>query len=145
MKILTSDCFELIRIINKMGIKKDLVKLIKELIKVSTKVTKLQTNLLSIAEKKYKGDIEKAVTNNLELAETFDNAQAEQSGLAVEGVFLVVESIPNAENEVKRIISKLYNVTLEEVENYEADELIEKVQGIIASESFQRFFSSIAK
>lgn len=145
MIIQTGECFEILRIINKMGIKKDIIKIIKDFLKVNMKVQKLQSNLLKIAEKKFKGDINKAVENNLVLAEEYDNATSEQSGLGIEGVFLVVESMPLAENELVKLISKLNNVTVEEVKAYEVDVLIEKVKEILMCESFQRFFSSLVK
>lgn len=145
MKILTTDCFEILKIINKMGIKKEIVKLIKEFLKTNMKVRKLQANLLKIAEKKFKGDIEKAVENNLVLAEEYDNALSDQSGLGMEGIFLIVESMPLAQNETIKLIAKLNGTTTEEVEGYEADVLIEKIKEIIMCESFQRFFSSMMK
>lgn len=145
MKILTSDCFEIMRIITKMGIKKDLINFIKALFKVNNNVEKIQTILIKIANEKFDGDIEKAVSENIELAEKHEKAIEEQSGLAMEGVFLIVEHMPHAETDIKKIIARLNGVTLKEVEKYEADELINKIMEIVKSESLMRFFSSMTK
>lgn len=145
MVIKTGECFEILRIINKMGIKKDIIKIIKDFLKINMKAQKLQNDLLKIAEQKFDGDIDKAVENNLVLAEEYDNATNEQNGLGIEGMFLIVESMPLAENEMVKLIAKLNNVSVGEVKEYEVDVLIEKIKEIIMCESFQRFFSSMMK
>lgn len=141
----TAECFEILRIINKMQIKKDLIELFQRLMKIGAKVGKYERELLELAEKKYKNDRRKAVANNIELAEKYDNATMEQNSLGLEALLLVGENIPNAESEVKRLIAKVHNISMEEVEEFEAFELIEKVKDIIMCQSFARFFSSISK
>lgn len=140
----TAECFEILRIINKMNIKKDLIELFQRLMKVGAKVGKYERELIVLAEKKYKNDRRKAVENNIELAEKYDGASMEQNSLGLEALLLVGEHIPNAENEVKQLIAKVHNISIEEVEEFEAFELIEKVKDIIMCQSFTRFFSSLA-
>lgn len=138
----TNDCFELIKIISKMGIKRDLIDIIKKVIVANSKLQNTQRKLLEIAEKKYKGDNKKAVENNVELGELYYNLEAELNSYLVEVVFLVVEGMPRAEKEVKGIVAKVNNITIEEVESMEADVFLTKVKEIVSNETFQRFFSS---
>lgn len=145
VRVLTPECFEILRIIGKMGIKKELVKLFKDLMNLSVRISKYEQELLEIADKKYKGDKRKAVSNNLDLATKYDEATAEQSVIGLEALFLIGENIPQAEQEVKRLIAKVHEMKMEEVEELEAFDLIDKIKEIVMCDSFARFFTSMAK
>lgn len=145
VKVLTSETFQILRIIDKLGIRKDLIKLFKELMGIEGKASKYQKELLEIAQEKYKGDIKKAVIKNQDLALKLDNATEERNSLGLEGMFIVIENIPKAEQEIKGIISKVHKMSDEEVEGLEAFDLVEKIKEIVMSESVLKLFTSVAK
>lgn len=144
MIITSSDCFEILRVINKMEIKKDLIKSIIEIVKVQAKVDKVQGKLLAIAQKEEK-ELRQVVEENIDLAEKFENLDSEMKENMIEIVFTIVENIPKAEQEVYKVLSKLNNCPIKEVKEWEADKLILAIKEIATSESFQRFFSSMTK
>lgn len=144
MIITSSDCFEILRVINKMEIKKDLIKSIIEIVKVKTKADKVQGKLLAIAEKEEK-EIRQVVEQNIVLAENFENLDSEMKENMLEIIFTIIENIPKAEQEVYKVLSKLNNCPIKEVKEWEADKLILAIKEIATNESFQRFFSSMTK
>lgn len=144
MIITSSDCFEILRVINKMEIKKDLIKSIIEIVKVKTKADKVQGKLLAIAEKEEK-EIRQVVEENIILAENFENLDSEMKENMLVIIFTIIENIPKAEQEVYKVLSKLNNCPVKEVKEWEADKLILAIKEIVTNESFQRFFSSMTK
>lgn len=144
MKITSKDCFSILQVINKMNIKKELIETILEIAKVETKVKKIQDTLLGIAEKEGK-DIKEVVQANIELSEKYDNLGREIQAKGFELIFLFIENLPKAEKEVYTTLSKIYGVTVKEVEAWEGDKLIEAIKEIATNQAFQRFFSSLMK
>lgn len=144
MKITSKDCFSILQVINKMNIKKELIETILEIAKVETKVKKIQDTLLGIAEKEGK-DIKEVVQENIELSEKYDNLGREIQAKGFELIFLFIENLPKAEKEVYTTLSKIYGVTVKEVEAWEGDKLIEAIKEIATNQAFQRFFSSLMK
>lgn len=144
MIITSGDCFEILRVINKMEIRKELIKSIVEIVKVQAKVDKVQTKLLAIAEKEEK-EIRQVVEENINLAEKLESFNSEMQENVLEIIFTIIENIPKAEQEVYKVLSKLNNCPIKEVKEWEADKLIIVIKEIATNESFQRFFSSMTK
>lgn len=144
MKITSKDCFSILQVINKMNIKKELIETILDIAKVETKVKKIQDTLLGIAEKEGK-DIKEVVQANIELSEKYDNLGREIQAKGFELIFLFIENLPKAEKEVYTTLSKIYGVTVKEVEAWEGDKLIEAIKEIATNQAFQRFFSTLMK
>lgn len=144
MVIKSSDCFEILRVINKMEIKKELINTIMEIIKVQTKAEKIQARLLNMAEAEGK-EIREVVEENITIAEQFDDLNGEVQAKGLEMIFIIVENIPKAEQEVYKLLAKLNDCTVKDVKEWEGEKLIEAIKEIIFNEGFQRFFSSLMK
>lgn len=144
MVIKSSDCFEILRVINKMEVKKELINTIMDIIKLQTKIEKVQNKLLSISKTEEK-EIKQVVEENIILAEQLEELSGEEQAKGLGIIFTIVENIPKAEQEVYKLIAKLNDCTIKEVKEWECEKLIENIKEIVFNEGFQRFFSSLMK
>lgn len=142
----TKDCFKLLKLIKKMGIFEEVKGIFKKMLPLAMQNESLQKELRDLIEGDIANDkVLEAFNSNPLLEEKFKAFNQTQMDLALEVVFLIVENIDKAENEIVEFISLTYDMKIEEVEELEAGQLIEKIKGIVASESLGGFFSSIFK
>ena len=150
MKITSKQAFSLLRIIEKMELKKDLIDAMNEQMKLENKLQEAQKELRELAEEKGIQDITEEQVKELfeedqELKIRFSELQQDQRVKGLELLFLVLEKLPNAEKEVFTFLSKVYEIPVSEIEELEFDEVGIMIKNIILSESFQRFFTLILK
>lgn len=144
MELKSVDCFEMLRIINKMDVKKDIIDILVKITGLNKKLEKVQRGLLEIAEKENKTTKE-VCSENVEMVLEFDKLEGQIQGLGMEIVFVIIENIPYAEAEVYKLLARMNNITVKDVKEWDAEKLINEVKEIIANESFKRFFTSIMR
>ena len=139
--------FSLIKLINKMNIKKE----IKEFIKRATKSDRKKNNL-TIKLKLALGDMENTPVNvnkvfreNEDLAQCFEEVQEEKKDLMLDIAFFVMEKAGEGEQEIFKLLADMYSMPVQEFEELSFNEMLEAVMKVIKNEEMQQGFLSIFK
>lgn len=147
MKITTQQCILILKFINAMGIKKDLIDGIKRILGL-----KNESDLLtrSIAEKlgDKKDDINevaKFLMENEDIRVQRNRLSEEQQGCLFEIVYLIIEGIPRAEDLFYKTIADIKGLDVEVVKGTDGAETVEIIKEIINSETFMGFFKLTMK
>lgn len=139
--------FSLIKLINKMNIKKE----IKEFFKRATKNDRRKNNL-TIKLKLALGDMENTPVNvnkvfreNEDLAQCFEEVQEEKKDLMLDIAFFVMEKAGQGEQEIFKLLADMYSMPVQEFEDLGFNEVLEAVMKVIKNEEMQKGFLSIFK
>lgn len=139
--------FSLIKLINKMNIKKE----IKEFFKRATKSDRKKNNL-TIKLKLALGDMENTPVNvnkvfreNEDLAQCFEEVQEEKKDLMLDIAFFVMEKAGEGEQEIFKLLADMYSMPVQEFEELSFNEMLEAVVKVIKNEEMQQGFLSIFK
>ena len=139
--------FSLIKLINKMNIKKE----IKEFFKRATKSDRKKNNL-TIKLKLALGDMENTPVNvnkvfreNEDLAQCFEEVQEEKRDLMLDIAFFVIEKAGEGEQEIFKLLADMYSMPVQEFEELSFNEMLEAIMNIIKNEEIQQGFLSIFK
>ena len=139
--------FSLIKLINKMNIKKE----IKEFFKRATKSDRKKNNL-TIKLKLALGDMENTPVNvnkvfreNEDLAQCFEEVQEEKKDLMLDIAFFVMEKAGQGEQDIFKLLADMYSVPVQEIEELGFNEMLEAVMKVIKNEEIQQGFLSIFK
>ena len=139
--------FSLIKLINKMNIKKE----IKEFFKRATKSDRKKNNL-TIKLKLALGDMENTPVNvnkvfreNEDLAQCFEEVQEEKKDLMLDIAFFVMEKAEQGEQEIFKLLADMYSMPVQEFEELGFNEMLEAVMKVIKNEEMQQGFLSIFK
>ena len=139
--------FSLIKLINKMNIKKE----IKEFFKRATKSDRKKNNL-TIKLKLALGDMENTPVNvnkvfreNEDLAQCFEEVQEEKKDLMLDIAFFVMEKAEQGEQEIFKLLADMYSMPVQEFEELSFNEMLEAVMKVIKNEEMQQGFLSIFK
>ena len=139
--------FSLIKLINKMNIKKE----IKEFFKRATKNDRRKNNL-TIKLKLALGDMENTPVNvnkvfreNEDLAQCFEEVQEEKKDLMLDIAFFVMEKAGQGEQEIFKLLADMYSMPVQEIEELGFNEMLEAVMKVIKNEEIQQGFLSIFK
>ena len=125
--------FSLIKLINKMNIKKE----IKEFFKRATKSDRKKNNL-TIKLKLALGDMENTPVNvnkvfreNEDLAQCFEEVQEEKKDLMLDIAFFVMEKAGEGEQEIFKLLADMYSMPVQEFEELSFNEMLEAIMKII--------------
>ena len=139
--------FSLIKLINKMNIKKE----IKEFFKRATKSDRKKNNL-TIKLKLALGDMENTPVNvnkvfreNEDLAQCFEEVQEEKKDLMLDIAFFVMEKAGEGEQEIFKLLADMYSMPVQEFEELGFNEMLEAVMKVIKNEEIQQGFLYIFK
>ena len=139
--------FSLIKLINKMNIKKE----IKEFFKRATKSDRKKNNL-TIKLKLALGDMENTPVNvnkvfreNEDLAQCFEEVQEEKKDLMLDIAFFVMEKAGEGEQEIFKLLADMYSMPVQEFEELSFNEMLEAVVKVIKNDEMQQGFLSIFK
>lgn len=139
--------FSLIKLINKMNIKKE----IKEFFKRATKSDRKKNNL-TIKLKLALGDMENTPVNvnkvfreNEDLAQCFEEVQEEKKDLMLDIAFFVMEKAGQGEQEIFKLLADMYSMPVQEFEELGFNEMLEAIMNVIKNEEIQQGFLSIFK
>ena len=139
--------FSLIKLINKMNIKKE----IKEFLKRENKNDRRKNNL-TIKLKLALGDMENTPVNvnkvfreNEDLAQCFEEVQEEKKDLMLDIAFFVMEKAGQGEQEIFKLLADMYSMPVQEIEELGFNEMLEAAMKVIKNEEMQQGFLSIFK
>lgn len=139
--------FSLVKLINKMNIKKD----VKEFFKIATKNAN-KKNTASLKLKLALGELEaneenvnKVFEENEELKEEFASVQESQRELMFDIAFFVMEKTGEGEQDIFKLLADMYSVPVQEISELGFNEMLEAIMEIIRNEEIQKGFLSIFK
>ena len=137
--------FSLVKLINKMNIKKD----VKEFFKIATKnANKKNTASLKLALGELEANeenVNKVFEENEELKEEFASVQELQRELMFDIAFFIMEKAGEGEQDIFKLLADMYSVPLQEISELGFNEMLEAIMEIIRNEEIQKGFLSIFK
>ncbi len=152
MKITTQDSFLIIKILNKTGLKKDIMDFIKSTKaldkKKKDKYAKLQEVVLEDYPNYYSMSEEEKLKINEEMLNKHNDLQGEIEGVEEEKqevlmnlLFSILEKVEVAEEDFYKLIAKIKGITTDEAKELDVVELFGTLTNIISNESVQKVFS----
>ena len=139
--------FSLVKLINKMNIKKD----VKEFFKIATKNAN-KKNTASLKLKLALGELEaneenvnKVFEENEELKEEFASVQESQRELMFDIAFFIMEKTGEGEQDIFKLLADMYSVPVQEISELGFNEMLEAIMNVIKNEEIQKGFLSIFK
>lgn len=156
--ITTPEAMEVIRIIKKINMKDAISNAIKQFsnlnAKKENKLTELRALIIktvgfetyeNLSEIDKEEETKQILNQNqqfkMELEKTMIEVNREITSLGMELIYDFVMRIPDAEKEIYKCLSKIFNKPLKEVENQEVDITIEQVKDIAQSKTLMSFFN----
>lgn len=152
MNINTKQGMQLVRVIKKMGIQDELTNTISEVFenqqkeentykKLSNLIVLEYPNFHELDDEERKKISKEFLSKNEELSKEIAKVQNSNAKLGINVIFKLVEAIPNAEKEVYKVLSEIYDKDIKEIETQSLEETIEQIKGILQCDSFKYFFS----
>ena len=152
MKITTQDSFLIIKILNKTGLKKDIMDFIKSTKaldkKKKDKYAKLQEVVLEDYPNYYSMSEEEKLKINEEMLNKHNDLQGEIEGVEEEKqevlmnlLFSILEKVEVVEEDFYKLIAKIKGITTDEAKELDIVELFGTLTNIISNESVQKVFS----
>jgi uncharacterized protein with von Willebrand factor type A (vWA) domain len=138
----------LLKVVNKMGIKQDIISKLREISKVEMNSKKAYSELLKFVaegEEVTNELTEKLLKEHLDIAEKLQNAREDQVSIILELVFTILEKIPSAETEFYKALATIYELKENEVKALDLGDVAEKLKEIIFSESFVKLFTLVQR
>lgn len=139
--------FSLIRLVNKLNVKKEIGEFLKQYTSNAAKkqgaVTKLK---IALGEKENnKENVAKIFEENKEIKEAFAECKENNQNFILDITFFIMEKISAGEKDIINLLADMYGVTAEEIENLSFNEMIEAIKNVIMNEEVQKGFLSLFK
>ena len=156
MIVTTSNAFEVLRIIKKIGIKNELMNSLKEISITNKKLESDNKKLLLLLIKENKNYLSleetekdklniKVLNENEELANEIGELQRRQEGVGLDLLSDFIFNIEKAEQDIYKLLAKIEHLSEEEVAERGIDWTVEKVKEIFLSENVQKLFTFATK
>lgn len=140
-RVTGENSFVILKAIKKMGIMQELVELIKKMINKEDS----HNQVLAKLQGKSKEEITDIFKEDNELLIQYNTSSLENADIALDILLLILDNVDKAEKEIFNALAKVYEKDVNVIKNEDFDVLTERISGIVRSESFGRFFSSINK
>ena len=156
MIVTTSNAFEVLRIIKKIGIKNELMNSLKEISITNKKLESDNKKLLLLLIKENKNYLSleetekdklniKVLNENEELANEIGELQRRQEEVGLDLLSDFIFNIEKAEKDIYKLLAKIEHLTEKEVAERGIDWTVEKVKEIFLSENVQKLFTYATK
>ena len=156
MIVTTSNAFEVLRIIKKIGIKNELMNSLKEISITNKKLESDNKKLLLLLIKENKDYLSleetekdklniKVLNENEELANEIGELQRRQEEVGLDLLSDFIFNIEKAEQDIYKLLAKIEHLTEKEVAERGIDWTVEKVKEIFLSENVQKLFTFATK
>ena len=156
MIVTTSNAFEVLRIIKKIGIKNELMNSLKEISITNKKLESDNKKLLLLLIKENKDYLSleetekdklniKVLNENEELANEIGELQRRQEEVGLDLLSDFIFNIEKAEQDIYKLLAKIEHLSEEEVAERGIDWTVEKVKEIFMSENVQKLFTFATK
>ena len=152
MKITTQDSFLIIKILNKTGLKKDIMDFIKSTKTLDKKKNdaykKLQEvvledypNYYSLSEEEKLKINEEMLSKHSDLQKEIEVVEEEKQEVLMNLLFSILEKVEVAEEDFYKLIAKIKGITTDEAKELDIIELFGTLTNLISNESVQKVFS----
>lgn len=146
MILTTQNCISIMKVITSMGIKRELINLIKQSGVIENKKQEMFKAIKAklgeeFSEEKVIGYLSK----DKKLNEKYNTINEEFTTISFEMLFLIVEGIPKAENEFYKAIAEIKGTDINTEKGVDGADNVEFIKEILASETFKRFFTLLMK
>ena len=156
MIVTTSNAFEVLRIIKKIGMKNELMNSLKEISITNKKLESDNKKLLLLLIKENKDYLSleetekdklniKILNENEELANEIGELQRRQEEVGLDLLSDFIFNIEKAEQDIYKLLAKIEHLTEKEVAERGIDWTVEKVKEIFLSENVQKLFTFATK
>ena len=156
MIVTTSNAFEVLRIIKKIGIKNELMNSLREISITNKKLESDNKKLLLLLIKENKDYLSleetekdkfniKVLNENEELANEIGELQRRQEEVGLDLLSDFIFNIEKAEQDIYKLLAKIEHLSEEEVAERGIDWTVEKVKEIFLSENVQKLFTFATK
>ena len=150
IKIYGKSIFKIITIINKLGLKDFLGKIINEYSEIEKKNRVAKVKIIKELDKrKLKNTPENlavVLDNNKSLAKEYAENNKKSAEILQDLIFTILERLPQAENDIYVLLAEIYNKDPKTIaEETEIDEIVEMIENIIRAEGFSKVFTRIFK
>lgn len=156
MIVTTSNAFEVLRIIKKIGIKNELMNSLKEISITNKKLESDNKKLLLLLIKENKDYLSleetekdklniKVLNENEELANEIGELQRRQEEVGLDLLSDFIFNIEKAEKDIYKLLAKIEHLGEEEVSERGIDWTAEKIKEIFMSENVQKLFTFATK
>lgn len=150
IKIYGKSIFKIITIINKLGLKDFLGKIINEYSEIEKKNRVAKVKIIKELDKrKLKNTPENlavVLDNNKSLAKEYAENNKKSAEILQDLIFTILERLPQAENDIYVLLAEIYNKDPKTIaEETEIDEIVEMIENIIRAEGFSKVFTHIFK
>ena len=156
MIVTTSNAFEVLRIIKKIGIKNELMNSLKEISITNKKLESDNKKLLLLLIKENKDYLSleetekdklniKVLNKNEELANEIGELQRRQEEVGLDLLSDFIFNIEKAEQDIYKLLAKIEHLTEKEVKERGIDWTVEKIKEIFLSENVQKLFTFATK
>lgn len=156
MIVTTSNAFEVLRIIKKIGIKNELMNSLKEISITNKKLESDNKKLLLLLIKENKNYLSleetekdklniKVLNEHEELANEIGELQRRQEEVGLDLLSDFIFNIEKAEKDIYKLLAKIEHLSEEEVAERGIDWTVEKVKEIFLSENVQKLFTFATK
>lgn len=156
MIVTTSNAFEVLRIIKKIGIKNELMNSLKEISITNKKLESDNKKLLLLLIKENKDYLSleetekdklniKVLNENEELANEIGELQRRQEEVGLDLLSDFIFNIEKAEQDIYKLLAKIEHLGEEEVAERGIDWTAEKIKEIFLSENVQKLFTFATK
>lgn len=139
--------FSLIRLVSKLNLKNDCLKLFKEYGTMANRYNNVSIKLrLALGDKENtEENMANLLAENEQLKNELANVQEEKRVFTMDIVFLVIDKVSNGEKEVISLLADLYGVKAKDIEELTPSELIGAIKDVVMNEEIQKAFTSIFK
>ena len=152
MKITTQDSFLIIKILNKTGLKKDIMDFIKSSKaldkKKKDKYAKLQEvvledypNYYSLGEEEKLKINEEMLSKHNDIQKEIEVVEEERQEVMMNLLFSILEKVEVVEEDFYKLIAKIKGISIDEAKELDITELFSTLTNLISSESVQKVFS----
>ena len=156
MIVTTSNAFEVLRIIKKIGIKNELMNSLKEISITNKKLESDNKKLLLLLIKENKNYLSleetekdklniKVLNENEELANEIGELQRRQEEVGLDLLSDFIFNIEKAEKDIYKLLAKIEHLTEKEVADRGIDWTVDKIKEIFMSENVQKLFTFATK
>ena len=150
IKIYGKSIFKIITIINKLGLKDFLGKIMNEYSEIEKKNRVAKVKIIKELDKrKLKNTPENlavVLDNNKSLAKEYAENNKKSAEILQDLIFTILERLPQAENDIYVLLAEIYNKDPKTIaEETEIDEIVEMIENIIRAEGFSKVFTRIFK
>ena len=156
MIVTTSNAFEVLRIIKKIGIKNELMNSLKEISITNKKLESDNKKLLLLLIKENKDYLSleetekdklniKVLNANVDLANEIGELQRRQEEVGLDLLSDFIFNIEKAEQDIYKLLAKIEHLSEKEVAERGIDWTVEKIKEIFLSENVQKLFTYATK